>query len=70
MTDTIREEGFLVSSESNLSRVEFYTSKEEAEAAAKDMLPTASPVMDGFPIFIIPVTRFTTEEIERYRGRC
>ena len=73
MADTIREEGFLVSpvggSESDLSRAEFYTSKEEAEAAAKGMLPTILPVMDGFPVFVIPVTRFTTKEIERLRGR-
>ncbi len=68
MTDPNREEGFLVI-ESDSGRLSgcttFRHTREEAESVAKDRVQNDA---QDFPVFVIPVTRFTTERIRQVRG--
>ena len=68
MADSIREEGFLVieSDSGGLSGwAEFHTTREQAESVAKSRVQNDNR---SFPVFVIPITRFTTEHIRAMRG--
>ena len=67
MADPIRREGFLVLRE--LTTGQFHSTLAEAESAAKAMLPSAGPPIDEVPIFVVPATQFTTEEMEQFHSR-
>ena len=67
MSDVICEEGFLVI-ESELGglsgHTEFHRTREDAESHAARLVVRGR----NFPLFLVSVTRFTTEEIRQIRG--
>jgi hypothetical protein len=69
MTAAIREEGFLIveTQTGSLSdgRIEFRKTKEEAADQANSL--AQRPEAD-FPVYVIPGSRFITEEIRAKRG--